>query len=244
MKTIIISVAVALMSFTGFAQKKKVATTKKASTTKTASKSFPARGFTDSVTLSQVTDIQSDHPTYDFLYSLINDYGVMIVYSDNKFRGNENLKRGDFAVHFNSALESVRDYMDSLKQDTTMINTYDKNRSYITSVSEVRDLTSSSLYYSAVRSLLENWGIAAMFKKDKKLNANASITEAEVYDILNVTMGYKNTAVARRPVPIKRDAFAVMLAEAISQLRQRVVRLPKPVPTVTKDTIYIQQPFK
>lgn len=91
--------------------------------------------------------------------------------------------------------------------------------------------------------MLERWGIAAMFTKAKLLRANSSISEAEVYDILKVTMGFNNPAIAKRTVAIRRDAFAVMLSDAISQLLQRALRLPKPVPDKVSDTFYIKMPF-
>ncbi len=146
-------------------------------------------------------------------------------------------------MHFNTALESTRSFMDSLKYDTSLINTYDKHASYITSVGQIKDLKSSSVFFPAVQSMLERWGIAAMFTKAKLLNANATISEGEVYDILKVTMGYVNAGISKRAVAIKREVFAIMLAEAITQLRQHALRLPKPVPDKVSDTFYIKVPY-
>jgi hypothetical protein len=64
------------------------------------------------------------------LKNLIENYHVTMVYADNSFLGNANLRRGDFVVSYNSALERSRDANAGL--DTFLINTYDRNKAYTT----------------------------------------------------------------------------------------------------------------
>ncbi len=227
-----------ILSFNSIAQNKKVIATKK-----TTSTVVSPRSFAPHTSVAGIIDIKPEQSSYESLRNLVENHNVTIAFNDNKFRANETLKRGDFIVHFHSALESVNRFKQAQNQDTSLINTYDRNRSYITSVAEIKDIKAGSVYYDAVRSVLEDWGIAAMFKKDKRLNAAGTITEAEVYDILHVTMGYNNAAVSKRAVPIKREAFAVMLAESLEQIKQRIINLPKRLPDVIRDTFYIQKPF-
>ena len=113
-----------------------------------------------------------------------------MVYADNSFLGNANLKRGDFVVSYNSALDRIKDVINNAGLDTSLINTYDRNKAYITSVTQVRDIKPGSVYYVAVQSLLENWGINAPFTKAALLNANSPFYQDELYDILRVTLGY------------------------------------------------------
>ena len=103
--------------------------------------------------------------------------------------------------------------------DTTLFNTYDRNRggAYLTSVSQLKDVKENSIYYPAARSLIERWGIAAPFALNKTLNATSPISEKEVYDILRVTMGYNSAGVNPYSTGITRNKFVTVLNNAVTQ---------------------------
>ncbi len=144
------------------AQKKKVTTKKAANTVtiKATTKNFGTPG-----SVSQITDVTEADPVYASLKNLTENYGVIIAYDDNTFKGKEPLKRGDFIVALNSALVNLRSKMDAAGLDTSLINTYDRNRmgAYLTSINQIKDVPENSIYYSAAKSLIERWGIGESF---------------------------------------------------------------------------------
>lgn len=192
MKTFVKIIMVVL--FSGFmygdiqAQKKKV--TKKSTSSKITTVKFTPREFATPDPSFVVTDVPDSSMAYSSITNLTQNNGVTIAYADGTFRPNDPLRRGDFIVSFNSALEAINRAGETGSLDSAVVNTYDKNQSYITSVSEITDVQEGSVYYPAVQSLIERWGIAAPFTKSKLLNASAPMLETEVYDILKVTLGY------------------------------------------------------
>ncbi len=172
--------------------------------------------FGSSQKIAEVKDVFENNEAYSALKDLIENHHVTIVYANNSFLGNNNLKRGDFVVSFNSALESIGDSMKAAGLDTSLINTYDRNRAYITSVTQVKDIKPGSIYYNAVQSLLEQWGINAPFTKAAVLNANSLFYEDELYDILRVTLGFEYGKGKPGRVPVKRYRFAILLDDAIN----------------------------
>ena len=123
------------------------------------------KAFGSPQSISDVKDVLENNEAYNALKSLIEVQHVTIVYGDNSFLGNANLKRGDFVVSFSSALDRIKDAVKNAGLDTSLVNTYDRNKAYITSVTQVKDIQPGSVYYNAVQSLLEEWGINAPFTK-------------------------------------------------------------------------------
>ena len=103
--------------------------------------------------------------------------------------------------------------------DTALINTYDRNRggAYLTAITQVKDISETSIYYPASKSLIEKWGVAAPFALTKTLNANTTMPEKEVYDILRVTLGYNSAGANPYSAGITRSKFAIVLNNALSQ---------------------------
>ncbi|HUS02524.1 MAG TPA: hypothetical protein VMY77_12390, partial [Chitinophagaceae bacterium] len=200
------------------AQKKKV-TSKTRSSNKVTIKAVD-RNFGSPSSVSGITDIADSAADYQSLSNLVSLYGTTITYADNTFRGKEALRRGDFIVALNSALNNLKSKMDAAGvTDTTLFNTYDRNRggAYLTSISQVKDVPENSIYYPAARSLIERWGIAAPFALNKTLSPNSTISEKEVYDILRVTMGYNSAGVNPYTTSITRSKFAIVLNNALTQ---------------------------
>ncbi len=197
------------------AQKKK--TVRKSTAKKTTAIKFTPREFGTATTVADVKDVQDSSAEYQSVKNLVETNGVTLVYADSTFRPKEPLRRGDFIVSFNSALEAIRKSTDAGGVDSSIINTYDKNQSYITHVSEIKDLKESSIYYPAVQSLIEKWGIAAPFTKSKMLNAGATMPEGEVYDILKVTLGYTSPGTNPYASAMTRRKFAMVLNNAVNQ---------------------------
>ena len=172
--------------------------------------------------ISDVKDVLENNEAYNALKDLIEKHQVTIVYADNSFLGNANLKRGDFVVSYNSALDRIRDATKSAGLDTTLINTYDRNKAYITSVTQVKDIRPGDIYYNAVQSLLESWGINAPFTKAALLNANSLFYEDELYDILRVTLGFEYGTGKPAHVAVKRYRFAIILDNALNLKMQQI----------------------
>jgi len=208
-----------LFTLTVNAQTKKVTAKKTSSSNKVSIKAVD-RNFGTSTSIADITDVIETDVAYSAVKNLIENYGVTLTYADNTFRGKEPLKRGDFIVALNSALNNLRSQIDAGNvTDTTLFNTYDRNRngSYLTSISQVKDLSKTSIYYPAAQSLIEKWGIAAPFGMNKSLNANSAVPEKEVYEILKAVMGYTSPGVNPYATAMTRSKFAVVLNNAVTQ---------------------------
>ena len=214
--TIILPVILFFLMADVQAQKKKNVTRKVSNNTVSIKAS--ARNYSAPTSISQVNDIIVTDPSYDAVKNLTENYGVTMVYDDNTFKAKEPLKRGDFIVALNSALLNIKSKMDAAGLDTSLINTYDRNRggAYLTGIAQVKDVPESSIYYPAAKSLIERWGIAEPFSLAKTLNANSTMPEKEVYEILKVTLGY-NSPGANPYAAISRSKFAIVLNNALSK---------------------------
>lgn len=211
------AVALLVLSFYfATSQNKKSAVTVKAHT------KITEKGFGSPQSIGDVQDVLENNEAYNALKNLIENHQITIVYADNSFQGNANLKRGDFVVSFNSALDRIKDATKNAGLDTSLVNTYDRNKAYITSVTQVKDIQPGSVYYNAVQSLLENWGINAPFTKAAVLNANSLIYEDELYDILRVTLGFEYGKGKPGKVAVKRNHFAMILNDALNLKLQQV----------------------
>lgn len=183
------------------------------------------RGYSQPQSIDDVKDVSKNSETYNALKEIVERYHVTIIYDDYFFRGNDNLKRGDFVVSFASALESIRTATKNAMLDTVLVNTYDRNKAYINSVSEIKDVKPGSIYYPSVRSLLEDWGINAPFTKAGVLNAQSLFYEDELYDILRVTLGYRYSGILPKKTPVKRNRFAIILDNALDQKMKEIDEL-------------------
>lgn len=195
---------------------------KKNTVTVKAHTKIAEKGFGSPQSISDVKDVLENNDAYSALKNLIEDHHVTIVYADNSFLGNANLKRGDFVVSFNSALDRIKDAVKNAGLDTSVVDTYDRNKAYITTVTQVKDLQPGSVYYNAVQSLLEAWGINAPFTKAALLNANSLFYQDELYDILRVTLGYDYGTLKPMHVAVTRFRFAMALDEALNQKLKQV----------------------
>ena len=185
--------------------------------TKTKIVKVVERSYGTPSAVTEITDVMESSNSYESIKNLIENYGVPITYADNTFKGKEILRRGDFVVALNAAFNSLKKTSVSSGLDTSLINTYDRNKSYVTSVSQIKDLKPGSIYYEAAQSLIEKWGVAAPFSKSKLFNAGSPVTETEVYDILKVTLGYNSAAGNSLNFPMTRDKFVVALNNALAQ---------------------------
>ena len=210
---------VALLFIFTNAQAQKKVTKKKTVNNNTVVIKLTERNFGNPTSIPAITDIVVTDPAYESLKNLIENYGVTLTYADNTFRPKELLKRGDFVVALNSAFNNLRSKMEADGLDTALINTYDRNRggAYLTAITQVKDISETSIYYPASKSLIEKWGVAAPFALTKTLNANTTMPEKEVYDILRVTLGYNSAGANPYSAGITRSKFAIVLNNALSQ---------------------------
>ncbi len=210
---------VALLFIIANAQAQKKVAKKKTGNKNTVVIKLTERNFGAPSSISEITDIVITDPAFESLKNLIENYGTTLSYADNTFRPKELLRRGDFVVALNSAFNNLRSKMEADGLDSALINTYDRNRggAYLTSITQVKDVSETSIYYPASKSLIEKWGIAAPFALNKTLNANTTMPEKEVYDILRVTLGYNSAGVNPYSPGMSRSKFAVVLNNALSQ---------------------------
>jgi hypothetical protein len=198
---------------------------KKSTVTVRAHTKVTEKGFGSPQSISDVKDVLENNEAYNALKDLIEKHKVTIVYADNTFLGNANLKRGDFVVSYNAALDRIKDAIKNAGLDTSLVNTYDRNKAYITSVTQVKDVQPGSVYYISVQSLLEEWGINAPFTKAALLNANSLFYQDELYDILRVTLGYDYGTFKPKKVAVTRSGFAIVLDDALNQKINQVQML-------------------
>lgn len=201
------------------AQKHKVVrktTTSKSSTSKKAL-TIVERQYGTPTAISSIIDIKENSPSYESVKSLIENYGVPITFSDNTFHGNESLKRGDFVVALNGAYNAIKTSATNAGLDTSIMNTYDRNRTFLTSIKDLKGLSPESPYFNEAQALIEKWGVAAPFPKSKIFIASSPVSETEAYDILKVTLGYVSGGSNGLNNAITRDKFALVLNNAIAQ---------------------------
>lgn len=127
----------------------KKSVSKKTTVKNSISKTFTEPRFAGLIPITEISDINPEHPVYNAVRILTQDYKVPLAYSNKTFMPKNGLKRGEFIIYFNSALESIRNFMDSMKHDTSLINTYDKHASYITSAGDKRPETIKCLFSSS-----------------------------------------------------------------------------------------------
>ena len=178
---------------------------------------FKPREFGTPTSVADITDEADSTREYASVKNLVENNGVTLSYADSTFRAKEPLRRGDFIVSFNSALDAIKKAADAGGVDSTVITSgYDRSQSYVTSVGEITDLKDNSIYYPATQSLVEKWGIAPI-SKTKSLNAGEVMTEGEVYDLLKSTLGYTSPGTNPYTKAMTRGKFAMILNNAVNQ---------------------------
>jgi len=194
-------------------------TSKTTSTKQVSASKHVEKAYASPVSISEVKDLKETDAEYTSVMNLVEKYNVRLIYEDNTFRSKEPLKKGDFIVALNDALSAYKKIKDSLAVDTSLVNTYDKKRggAYLTSVDQVKDIKSGSIYYPAAKSLIEDWGIAAPFSANKTLNAASNMSEKEAFDILRESLGYSSAGINPYSTAITRGKFAIALNNAIMQ---------------------------
>ena len=157
---------------------------------------------------------------YASVKNLMENNGVILAYADSTFAPKAPLRRGDFIVALNSALEAIKKSADSngLDSSNSLVNTAtpDNNQSDIASVSDIKDINENSIYYPATQSLIEKWRYVPV-TKNKLLNAGEVMTESEVYEILKTTLGYNSPGTNPYSKAMTRGKFAMVLNNAVSQ---------------------------
>lgn len=216
-----------IASLSGFSQAKtKVKSKSTTSSHQTVSK-FVERNYSTPASISEVKDMQETDNSYSSVKNLLENNKIIMAYDDNTFKSNEPLRRGDFIVSLNSALDALNKMKTDLGVDSSVINTLDRNRkgNYLTSVSQVKDLNANSVYYPAAKSLIETWGISEPFLNNKTLSADKLMTEKEVYNILHNALGYTSTAFNPYATSISRGKFAIALNNAVLQKSDEIASL-------------------
>ncbi len=192
---------------------------------------FVEQNFGTPSSVTDITDISDTNRSFSSVKSLLDNH-VTLTYDDNTFRGNQPLRRGDFIVALNSSLDAIKKVTIENGLDSSMtmnannvaatdnLNTKTANSINVSNVSQLTDLKEGSVYYSAVQSLLEK-GVTTPFNKSSKLNPGATMSEKEVYDILNQVFNYDKTGMNPYATSITRNKFASVLNNAVSNKLQQ-----------------------
>jgi hypothetical protein len=212
------------------AQKTKVKRSKSYKKTTAKTVKFTPKEFGTFTSVSDLRDEADSTREYASVKNLIENNGVSLAYADSTFKPKEPLRRGDFVVSLNSALEAIRKAADTngLDSSTSLVNvntnttsssdsTTNNNQVDVASVSDIKDVTENSIYYPATQSLIEKWKVTEPFSKTRSLNPGAVVTEAEVYDVLQNTLGYTSPGANPYSKAMTRGKFAVILNNAINQ---------------------------
>jgi len=214
---IIMVVMLTATIYEGVQAQKKKTIKKHSKTTSVKAVKFTPVEFGSPTSVSDIKDESDSNAEYQSVKNLIEKDGVTIAYADNTFRPKDPLRRGDFIVAINSALQAVKKAADSSGVDSSAVNAYNKSQSDVTSVSEIKDLQENSIYYPATQSLVERWGVAAPFSKTKLLNAGEPVPENDVYDVLKGTFGYESPGSNPYSTGMTRAKFALVLDNVIKQ---------------------------
>ncbi len=205
--------------------------------TKTKIKTTPTPKFVESKfgapsSVTDITDVADSNKSYNSVKSLVDKH-VTLTYDDNTFRGNEPLRRGDFMVALNSSLDAIKNVavengIDNATSTSNPVvadssittNTNMTNKANTPASSEFTDLQEGSVYLPAVHSLMEK-GVTAPFNNSTKLNPGATISEKEVYDVLNQVFNYDKSGMNPYATSITRNKFAMVLNNAVSNKLQQ-----------------------
>ncbi len=203
--------------------------------TKTKIKTKPAPKFVEQhfgtpSSFTDITDVADSNKSYNSVKSLVDKH-ITLTYDDNTFRGNEPLRRGDFIVALNSSLDAIKNVavengIDNLASTNNSVAPDSStaidmaNKTNTTGSGEFTDLQEGSVYYPAVHSLMEK-GVTAPFNNSKILNPGATMSEKEVYDILNQVFNYDKSGMNPYATLITRNKFAMVLNNAVSNKLQQ-----------------------
>jgi len=217
---------------------------KSASSKKSTVQKFTPKEFGTLTSVSDLRDEADSTREYTSVKNLMENNGVTLAYADSTFQPKEPLRRGDFVVSLNSALEAIKKSADKngLDSSTSVISTVtpgtttpaaptpsttpgtttpatttpESVQSEVASVSDIKDLQENSIYYPATQSLIEKWHFVPV-TKNKLLNAGEVMTEAEVYDVLKTTLGYTSPGTNPYSKAMTRGKFAMILNNAVNQ---------------------------
>lgn len=198
---------------------------------------FVEQNFGTPAAITDITDVADSNRAYNSVKSLVDNH-ITVTYDDNTFRGNEPLRRGDFLVAVNSALDAVKSLavqngIDSMMSaantsnavgvDSSINNNPNANTNSMNNgmaVSDYSDLQEGSVYYPAVQSLMEKGVAAPLPENSKKLNPGTTVSEKEVYNVLNQVFGYDKTGMNPYATAMTRNKFAMVLNNAVTTKMQ------------------------
>ncbi|MEP6583445.1 MAG: S-layer homology domain-containing protein [Ginsengibacter sp.] len=194
---------------------------------KTIAPKFIEPAFGSPSSVIDITDVADSNKSYNSVKSLLDQH-VTLTYADNTFKGNEPLRRGDFIVALNSALDAVKNVGAQNGLDSSGVSgmssgtmSGDNNSTTVTASStsvnsmQYTDLKEGSVYYPAIQSLTEK-GVTMPYTDAKNFNPGATVSEKEVYDVLNQVFNYDKSGMNPYTTSISRNKFAMVLNNAVS----------------------------
>ncbi len=198
------------------------AQTKSKIKTKSDEPKYVEQNFGSPSSVADVADIADSNLAYTSVKNLL-DKNVTLTYDDNSFRGDEPIRKGDFIVSLNSAIDAARKVESEHEIEASGNNmqaadasTSEDKQSRLNGLTGVRE---NSLYYPSAQSLMQK-GVNLSFEKSKSFNPGAELSEKEVYSILNDVFGYSTAGMNPYATSMSRSKFAMALNNALSSRLQ------------------------
>lgn len=174
--------------------------------------------------ISQIKDVQPTDKHYMALQSLVERYGV---FSDEKFRGNDPLKREEFVVLLNSSLDRLMELAASTDEDFAayeLFTGFSANNTNITSISQIKDIKASYSQYIHLQSLVERYGID-ICDADKNFRPTKTVTEKELYTwIAKIFNGSANSSPSATKA-ITRSEWIIVMEAALDSVNEKIATL-------------------
>ncbi|AFY91559.1 S-layer homology domain-containing protein [Chamaesiphon minutus] len=186
--------------------------------------------------VNQFKDVQPTDNHFMALQSLTERYRILVVYKDGNFHSEIPLSRGQFALFLNEGLERIDELVTLLNEQTNnkyrgyqgAYKRFSANNLKLKSVAQLKDLTPSSPYFKAVKSLTERYGVN-FADRDGRLRLDRPVTEKEVQDWLDgvFKIGKKTNLNYSNKQPINRGQFVIKFNDALDDINTRLGALPK-----------------
>ena len=201
--------------------KTKIKSTSAKTKVKSDEPAYTERNYAMNASMSDISDISDSVRAYKSVETLLGQ-NVTLVYDDNTFRGNEPIRKGDFIVAVNSSLDAIKKVVDENMSMEPMDSSWtDSNTEQpamteeTTMTAEIPGVDNNSIYYSAAQGLMAK-GVTAPFEEGKTFKPGATMSEKEVYDILNTVFGYSSPGINTYTNYMSRSKFAMALNNAVA----------------------------
>ncbi len=177
--------------------------------------------FDNDANITSVSQFKDVKPTDDYfmaLQSLTERYGIVVAYKDGNFHSEIPLSRGQFAMFLDRGLGRILELATSVKYKN-VYKQFSANNLRLSSVSKIKDLSPSSPYYQAVKSLTERYGINFV-DADGKFRPEKPVTEKELQDWLDGVFNISKSSITNKN--INRGQFVMKFDSTLETINLRI----------------------